>query len=44
MQTNDGYFDLRIDNESFSHVYNKLKMSDHFTYENGVNQMGQQMH
>ena len=26
-------FDLRVDNESFSYVYNQLKQSDHFEYE-----------
>ena len=27
-------FDLRVDNESFSYVYNQLKQQDHFEYEN----------
>ena len=27
-------FDLKIDNESFMYVYNRLKQQDHFVYEN----------
>ena len=26
-------FDLRIDNESFSYVYNRIKQLGHFVYE-----------
>ena len=36
-QQDNGYFDLRIDNESFSFVYNKIKMGENFVYEAGEN-------
>ena len=30
---NGDKFDLRIDNESFIYMYNRLRQSDHFSYE-----------
>ena len=42
-QQDGGYFDLRIDAESFSFVYNKIKMGDNFVYEAGENQLGEKV-
>ena len=36
-QSDGSYFDVRVDQTSFSYVYNRLKMDNSFEYEAGVN-------